>query len=540
MNVVVYARYSSHKQTEQSIEGQLKICREYAERNGYTIINEYIDEAVTGMSDNRPSFLQMIEDSNKKNFNAVIVYQLDRFARDRYVSARYKHKLRQNNVRVFSARENIAEDASGILMESVLEGMAEYYSRELGQKVERGMKINASKFLYIGGCITLGFKIVDKKYTIDDETAPITLNAYKMYDNDHTILEIQEYVNNQLKLIDRRYTSGKKKGQLVQYSKGSIRNLLADKRCMGTYIYKGEETPNMIPKIVDVDLFNRVQERLEKNKHTPSRLKTTNDYILTTKLFCGHCKDMMVGVCGTSRTEKRYAYYSCNNSRKKLCNKKNVQKAYIENLIVEETRKILTDENIDKISKTVVELAEKEKDTTKLKTLNKLLQENEKQKTNLFDSLKVCDIDSVRKSIFEEMVKVEEEHTRLENQIQIEEAQRINLDESKVKFFLKSIRSGDINNLKYRKMLVNVLINKIYLYDDKVIIFFNTQDKEYSIKVPTIEEAEVRIKDKTAHQKQVEKLVFKNIIIRTNILYRGNMKFETNKEKGNFINIFNT
>ena len=501
MNVVIYARYSSHKQTEQSIEGQLKVCREYADRNGYVVINEYIDEAVTGMSDNRPSFLQMIEDSNKKNFNAVIVYQLDRFARDRYVSARYKHKLRQNNVRVFSARENIAEDASGILMESVLEGMAEYYSRELGQKVERGMKINASKFLYIGGCITLGFKIVDKKYTIDDETAPITLNAYKMYDNDHTILEIQEYVNNQLKLIDRRYTSGKKKGQLVQYSKGSIRNLLADKRCMGTYIYKGEETPNMIPKIVDVDLFNRVQERLEKNKHTPSRLKTTNDYILTTKLFCGHCKDMMVGVCGTSRTEKRYAYYSCNNSRKKLCNKKNVQKAYIENLIVEEARKILTDENIDKISKTVVELAEKEKDTTKLKTLNKLLQENERQKTNLFDSLKVCDIDSVRKSIFEEMVKVEEEHTRIENQIQIEEAQRINLDETKVKFFLKHIRSGDINNLKYRKMLVNVLINKIYLYDDKVIIFFNTQDKEYSIKVPTIEEAEVRIKDKTAHQK---------------------------------------
>lgn len=500
MNVVIYARYSSHKQTEQSIEGQLKVCREYAEKNGYNVINEYIDEAVTGTSDNRPSFLQMIEDSNKKNFNAVIVYQLDRFARDRYVSARYKHKLKQNNVRVFSARENIAEDASGILMESILEGMAEYYSRELGQKVERGMKINASKFLYIGGCITLGFKIVDKKYTIDEATAPITLNAYKMYDNDHTIIEIQEYVNNQLKLIDRRYENGKKKGQIIQYSKGSIRNLLADKRCMGTYIFKGEETPNIIPKIVDEDLFNRVQERLEKNKHNPSRLKTTNDYILTTKLFCGHCKDMMVGICGTSRTEKRYAYYSCNTSRKKLCDKKNVQKEYIENLVVEEARKILTDENIDKISKTVVELAEKEKDTTKLKNLNKLLKENEKQKTNLFDSLKVCDIDSVRKSIFEEMIKVEEEHTRIENQIHYEESQKINLDETKVKFFLQQIRSGDINSIKYKKMLVNVLVNKIYLYDDHITIFFNTQDKEFSSKVPTIEEAEVRIKARTAHQ----------------------------------------
>ena len=495
MDVVIYARYSSYKQTEQSIEGQLKVCHEYAKINGYNVIKEYIDEAVTGTSDNRPAFQEMMEDSNNKNFNGVIVYQLDRFARDRYVSALYRHKLQLNNVRVFSARENIADDASGVLMECVLEGMAEYYSKELGQKVERGMKINASKCLYIGGCVTLGFKIIDKKYTIDEQTAPITLSAYNMYDNDHTILEIQEYVNNQLKLIGRK----KKNGELLQYSKGSIRNLLADKRCMGTYIYKDTETPNAIPKIVDADLFNRVQERLEKNKHSPSRLKTTNDYILTTKLFCGHCKDMMVGVCGTSRTEKRYAYYSCNKSRKKLCDKKNVQKEYIEDLVVEEARKILTDENIDKISKTVVQLAEKEKDTTTLKKLEKLLKENEKQKANLFDSLRVCDMDSIRKSIFEEMVKVDKEHANIEEQIQIEKAHKINLDEMQVKFFLKHIRSGDINDIKYRKMLVNVLINKIYLYDDHITVFFNTQDKEYSSKVPTIEEAEVRIKDKTAH-----------------------------------------
>ena len=508
MNVVIYARYSSHKQTDQSIEGQLKECYAFAKRNDYKVIGEYIDEALTGTSDNRPSFLKMIEDSNKKNFNGVIVYQLDRFARNRYDSARYKHKLKQNNVRVFSARENISDDASGVLMESVLEGMAEYYSRELGQKVERGMKINASKFLYIGGCITLGFKIVDKKYTIDEETASITLNAYKMYDNDHTIIEIQEYVNNQLKLIGRK----NKKGEIVQYSKGSIRNLLADKRCMGTYIYKDTETPNAIPKIVDADLFNRVQERLEKNKHSPSRLKTKNDYILTTKLFCGHCKDMMVGVCGTSRTEKRYAYYSCNNSRKKICNKKNVQKEYIENLVVEEARNILTDENINKIAKKMVKLAEKEKDTTTLKMLYKRLHENEKQKTNLFDSLKVCDIDSVRKSIFEEIVKVDREHTDIENQIQIEKANKVDIDEKQVKFFLRNIRSGNNNDIKYRKMLINTLINKIYLYDDNITIFFNTQDRKYSSKVPTIEEAEVRIKDKTAHQSGV---------IRTPICYIG-------------------
>ena len=487
------------KQTEQSIEGQFKECRAYAERMGYTIVGEYKDEHLTGTSDNRADFQRMIEDSNKKTFEAVLVYQLDRFSRNRYDSAIYKRKLKKNGVRVLSARENISDDASGVLMEAVLEGMAEYYSVELGQKVERGMKINASKCLYIGGYITLGFKIVDKKYTIDEQTSPITLNAYKMYDNDHTIEEVREYVNNQLKIIDKR----NKKGELVQYSKGAIRNLLADKRCMGTYIYKDIETPNAIPQIVDVNLFNRVQERLDKNKHSPSRLKTTNDYILTTKLFCGHCKDMMVGICGTSRTGKRHAYYSCNKSRKRLCNKKNVKKEDIEDIVVREARNILTDDNINKIAKTVVKLAEEERDTSTLKRLQNLLKQNEKQKANLFDSLKVCDIDSVRKSIFEEMVKVDAEHSDIESQIQVESSKKINLDETQVIYFLTKMRSGDINDIKYRQMLITVLINKIYLYDDYAIIFFNTQNKEYKVKIPTIEEAEVRTNDTSAHQRRI-------------------------------------
>ncbi len=436
MNVVIYARYSSYKQTEQSIEGQLKECYAYAEREGFDVIGVYKDEAITGKSDDRPDFLRMIEDSKKKAFNGVIVYSLDRFSRDKYDNVRYKRELKKNNVRVFSAKENISDDPVGRLMENFFEGMAQYYSDELSEKVKRGIGINVSKFLYIGGYVTLGFKIVDKQYTIDDETASITLNAYKMYDNDHTIEEVREYVNNQLKIIDKR----NKKGELVQYSKGAIRNLLADKRCMGTYIYKDTETPNAIPQIVDTNLFNRVQERLDKNKHSPSRLKTTNDYILTTKLFCGHCKDMMVGICGTSRTGKRHAYYSCNKSRKKLCDKKNVKKEDIEDIIVKEARNILTDENINKIAKTVVKLVEKEKDTSTLKRLQNLLKQNEKQKANLFDSLKVCDIDSVRKSIFEEMVNIDKEHTDIESQIQIESSKKINLDETQVIYFLTQMK----------------------------------------------------------------------------------------------------
>lgn len=158
-NVVIYARFSSHGQTEQSIEGQLKECHLYAQRNNYNVVGEYIDRALTGTNDRRPEFQRMIEDSKKKLFKYVLVYQLDRFARDRYDSAVYKHKLKKNGVRVISVRENISADASGILMEAVLEGMAEYYSAELSQKVIRGKTISAQKCRHLGGKCPFGYKV---------------------------------------------------------------------------------------------------------------------------------------------------------------------------------------------------------------------------------------------------------------------------------------------------------------------------------------------------------------------------------------------
>lgn len=157
--VVIYARYSSERQNETSIEAQLKECYSYCKANNYVPIEEYIDEAKSAKTDNRPQFLKMINDSNKKQFEGIVVYQLDRFARNRYDSATYKTKLKKNGVKVYSAKENISDDASGILMESVLEGMAEYYSAELGQKVNRNMKMNAEKGFFNGGYAPLGYTV---------------------------------------------------------------------------------------------------------------------------------------------------------------------------------------------------------------------------------------------------------------------------------------------------------------------------------------------------------------------------------------------
>ena len=165
MNAVIYARFSSHQQNEQSIEGQIKVCREFAQREGYIIVGEYIDRAVSGKTDNRPQFQKMIADSARRSFEVIIVYQIDRFARNRYDSATNKAKLKKNGVRVLSARENISDDASGVLIEGVLESMAEYYSAELSQKIRRGMDLNAEKGFCTGGNVALGYYVdVHKKF----------------------------------------------------------------------------------------------------------------------------------------------------------------------------------------------------------------------------------------------------------------------------------------------------------------------------------------------------------------------------------------
>ena len=181
MNAVIYARYSSDNQREESIEGQLRECMEYCKKNGMVVVKEYIDRAFSAKTDHRPDFQRMIKDSAKGLFDVVVVWKLDRFARNRYDSAHYKAALKKNGVRVVSAKENIADGPEGIILESMLEGMAEYYSAELSVKVIRGHTENALKCKYNGGTPTFGFIIdANKQYQPDPVRAPIVLDIFKM------------------------------------------------------------------------------------------------------------------------------------------------------------------------------------------------------------------------------------------------------------------------------------------------------------------------------------------------------------------------
>ena len=319
MKAVIYARYSSDNQREESIEGQIRECTAFAEKNDITVLKHYIDRAYSARTDHRPAFQEMIKDSDKHLFDMVIVWKLDRFSRDRYDSARYKVLLKKNNVRVVSATEVISSGADGILLESVLEGFAEYYSADLAEKVTRGMTENALKCKFNGGSMPIGYVIDEEQhFQIDPLTAPFVLEAFKRYIEGATMKELIDFFNE--KGIKN------KSGGDIKYN--SIQRMLNNRRYIGEYAFRDIVVPDGIPAIVPKELFDRVQAKLAKNKKSPARHKAEEDYLLTTKLFCGCCGAYMCGESGKGRSGEVHRYYKCVSIKKRrtICNKKSVRK----------------------------------------------------------------------------------------------------------------------------------------------------------------------------------------------------------------------
>ena len=464
MTAVIYARYSSDNQREESIEGQIRECTAYAEKNGITVVKHYIDRALSAKTDNRPDFQQMIKDSEKRLFDIVLVWKLDRFARNRYDSAHYEYQLERNHVKLVSATEPISDSPAGIMVKSMLTGMAEYYSAELSEKVVRGMTENVLKGKYNGGTIPIGFKVDEEKFfQIDPLKAPFVVEAFQRYNDGATMKELMNWLND----------SGVTTNRNQKFTYNSVQKLLTNKRYIGENHFKDIVMPDSIPAIVDKDLFEEVQLKIKKNSRAPARHKAEDDYLLTTKLFCGMCGAMMFGECGTGRNKVVHHYYKCATAKRfKTCKKKTVRKEWLEDLVVAETMKLIQDDAvIDAIVAEVMELQDQE--NTTLPLLEKQMREVENGIENMLNAIQAGVLTNSTKSRLE---KLEAQQKELEVRIAEEKIARPRLRENQVRFWLTRFRKLDPNVKSHRETLINTFVNAVYLYDEKVLIAFNYKD----------------------------------------------------------------
>lgn len=468
MKVVLYLRYSSDRQTEQSIEGQRRVCREYCDRNDYTIVGEYVDRATSAFKDvdKRVQFQKMIKDSAKKLFEAVVVYKFDRFARNRFDSAVYENKLEKNKVKLLSATEVISDGPEGVILKSVIVGMTEYYSLELSQKINRGLKESALKCQSTGGITPLGYKVVNKKYVINETTAPIVKEAFELYDNNTSINEICRIFN----------SKGYKTATGGKFNKNSFHRMLENDFYIGTYKYKDFIKKKGVPAIISDSLFERVQGKLKNQKTKQSRGKAKTNYLLSYKLICGKCGAKMFGDSGTSKSGKVYYYYTCDNKKKNgTCDSGRIRKDFIENIVFEQAIKLLTTETIDELATMAVNECRRiiEEDTL----VPALEDELKATETKIENLLKFFEGGSDSKSVRDRIAKLEEDRSALEIRLETEKNNFIYLRKEQVVWWLNKFTKGNIEDENFRRNIFNLLVNSVTVQETKkgyrLIIAYN-------------------------------------------------------------------
>lgn len=475
MNAVIYARFSSSAQREASIEQQVNVCTAFADRSGYNVIQTYADRAITGRTDQRPQFLQMIRDSKKGRFSAVIVYALDRFSRDKYDSARYKHELKLNGVRVVSATEPISETPSGILVESVFEGLAMYYSAELSQKIRRGYEDNAKKCL-VAGSVPYGFRrSADGHYEIMPEEAAIVREIFSRVGAGETYAEICRDLN----------ARGLRTRHGAEWNRSSFNTILKNQRYIGTYISKYHIQEDAIPQIVEKGLFYKVQS-ISHEKNGPRR--TPNGYYsLTGKLYCGLCGERMTGISGTSKTGKLCFYYACHNRREHKCEQRIFPRDNLESTISNAIwDDVLSDESIRWMAHQTILDQEKLRADSDLDIVRASLEQVRTQKRNILNAIKAGIFTSSTK---DELLQLEQEEADLSDRAS--QAEKLLADqpsEEDLISFLELFREGYAGPDFTVSGLLDAFVTKAEVYSDHIMVYFKLkkEDRQKSVDLPSV------------------------------------------------------
>lgn len=469
---VIYARYSCNKQREESIEGQVRECRDFAKANGIDVINTYVDRAKSATSDDRPEFQRMIADSYLDRFDVVLIWKSDRFSRNRKQAISYRDILRENKVKLLSATEPNIEGPAGILFESMNDGYNEYYVSEMKVKMRRGEKENVLEGKTNGGVPPFGYRTERYKYYVIEDEAKVVRYIFDMYASTDIT------VNGLVQLL-------RKKGMFARSGKpfahGTVSTMLKNRKYIGEYIW-GEVKNDCIPPIIERKLFDKVQKKMKENGRSPQRFASREDYILTGKLKCGRCGSQMVGESAQKPNGKIYRYYKCSKRKHgKGCSMESINKDVIEDYICFRAVEFLANEvNVDRLASDISEYQKSK--APHILGIEARIGEVSKKMANIVSAIE-AGLDPVDlKGRYNELKALRDE---LEHSLDEEKCRNPVMSVEEIKWTLGRCRTVSLNSLKEKKILIDLMINSVVLNaDGSIDIVFNYREREPHVPIP--------------------------------------------------------
>ena len=456
MRGVIYARYSEGpRQTDQSIEGQVADCSAYAAAHGIDVVQVYADRHVSGKAvDGRDAFLRMMADADRGAFDCVIVWKVDRFGRSREDIAVNKIRLRRAGVSLFYAKESIPDGPEGILLESLMEGLAEYYSADLRQKVMRGQRESAKKGRLPFGFLPIGYvRGADGQIVVDPPAADAVREVFRMQLAGATIHDLQEA------LFSRGFRG--RSGSLV--SKATIHRMLRNTRYLGRFSYQDIEIE--VDPIIDAATFAAVQDSFETSRNAAGR--SNLNFMLSCKCTCAVCGKLLPVTTGTGKLGGKYSYYHC---RTKCIRPIRTEK--LDDLVLRETvAQVLTDDMIGQLADRIMEIQEADLNSGPAAGIRADLEENARRRKNLADAMEASG--RVSFTITDRIAELEAEAERLQADLDRALFQHVMIPRDYVMDWLRSFRSGDVADPAFRRRLASTFIAGVVVGDDRILIAYN-------------------------------------------------------------------
>jgi DNA invertase Pin-like site-specific DNA recombinase len=448
---------------------------------GYTIIGEYIDRAKSAKTANRPEFLRMISDSSKHLFQHILVYKLDRFSRNRYDSAFYKAKLRQNGVQVVSATECLTDSPESIITEAMLEAMAEFYSAELGQKTKRGMRESALKCQTVGAQPPLGYKWgEDKKLHIDEATAQIPRIAFRMYADGKGKKEIADYLN----AHGYRTRTGRK------FQLSTFGAMFTNPKYIGIYTYEDISIEGGVPALIDRETWDKVQALVERTKRAPARARAKVEYYLSGKLFYGVCGEQMIAVGGTSTNGEQHHYYKCKSHKLECgkCGKRSERKSFIEWFVTDSVLDLLNMEaNKEKLADKIIAAYTASMGVDRTAEIEKKIEAVKRKQSSIVDML----LEHKTQALLDKLDNLELQKSELEEELYSAKLAGAHIPtRSEIVQWFERLRAADGTSDTLMRQVLNTFVQKVYLWDDKVLIVLSLYNTSETVEFEDIREWE--------------------------------------------------